>query len=137
MGSSSGGLLAYYLVKNHAEVFGACGCVSSHFSVSEAMMSGYGIAGAARTDTTPYIVRDIENGDTVPDGARFFFDYGTEMLDATYEADHAPIREWLLRQGLVEGRDFKMRRYEGAEHNEAAWRARVEDQLEWLLSPGP
>jgi hypothetical protein len=26
-----------------------------------------------------------------------------------------------------------MRKYEGAEHSEAAWRARVGDQLDWLL----
>jgi hypothetical protein len=31
MGSSMGGLLSFYLVTQHPEVFGACGCVSTHF----------------------------------------------------------------------------------------------------------
>lgn len=84
-------------------------------------------------DATPYIIRDIENGDTVPAGARFFFDYGTETLDVSYESDHEPVRAWLLKQGLVEGEDFQMQKYEGAAHSEAAWRARVGDQLVWLL----
>ena len=129
MGSSMGGLLSYYLVKNHADVFGACGCVSSHFALSEKDMAG------GYADQTPYIVRDIEAGDTVPASARFFFDYGTETLDSTYEKDHAPVREWLLGQGLVEGQDFMMLKYEGAEHSERAWRARVHVALEFLLAP--
>ena len=33
MGSSMGGLLSYYLVRNHPDVFGACGCVSTHFRI--------------------------------------------------------------------------------------------------------
>jgi enterochelin esterase-like enzyme len=134
MGSSMGGLLSYYLVKNHPNAFGACGCVSSHFALSEASFAPDSRNGAASVDATPYILRDIESGDAVPDGVRFYFDYGTETLDASYEADHEPVREWLLRQGLVEGQDFRMRKYPGAAHSEAAWRARVGDQLEWLLN---
>jgi len=127
MGSSMGGLLSYYLVKNHPTAFGACGCVSTHFALSESDFSLFG------GDDVPYIVRDIENGDTVPKGVRFSFDYGTETLDTTYAQDHQPVRKWLLEQGLIEGQDFQMRKYEGAAHSEAAWRARAQDQLEWLL----
>jgi hypothetical protein len=76
---------------------------------------------------------DIEAGETVPEGVRFYFDYGTETLDATYESDHEPVREWLLGQGLTEEEDFRMRKFDGAEHSEAAWRARVGDQLRWML----
>jgi hypothetical protein len=42
----------------------------------------------------------------------------------------------MLEQGLVEGRDFLMRKYDGADHSERAWRSRVSDQLEWLLGGG-
>jgi hypothetical protein len=45
----------------------------------------------------------------------------------------AAVRAWLLRQGLVEGRDFVIRRYEGATHNEASWRARLDDPLTFLF----
>jgi glycosidase/enterochelin esterase-like enzyme len=133
MGSSMGGLLSYYLVKNHPDVFGACGCVSSHFALSEANFTSGSSNGAGRAGATPYIIRDIENGETVPNGVRFYFDYGTETLDASYESDHEPVREWLLQQGLIEGQDYQIRKYAGAAHSEAAWRARVGDQLEWLL----
>jgi len=133
MGSSMGGLLSYFLVKNHPDVFGACGCVSAHFLFAEALVAKYVGKDPGNADTTPYIIRDIENGDTVPKGVRFSFDYGTTTLDATYEQDHQPVRKWFLEQGLVDGRDFQMRKYEGAAHSEYSWRARVEDQLEWLL----
>ena len=132
MGSSMGGLLSYYLVKNHGDVFGACGCVSSHFALNERMFAGPSEPDPQALDPTPYIARDIAGGDTIT-GGRFFFDYGTETLDATYEVDHAPVLEWFHEQGLVEDRDFRFRKYEGADHSERAWRARVLDQLEWLL----
>jgi oligosaccharide 4-alpha-D-glucosyltransferase len=126
MGSSMGGLLSFYLVKDYPDIFGACGCVSAHFALRPADFG-------ERGETTPYIVRDLAAGDAVPKGARFSFDYGTETLDSTYEKDHAPVRTWLLEQGLVEGRDFQVQKYDGADHSERAWRARVGDQLEWLL----
>jgi len=132
MGSSMGGLLSYFLVKEHPDIFGACGCVSSHFALSPQNYADFYSPGE-KGDTTPYVVSDISNGATVPDGARFFFDYGTETLDSTYHEDHNPVRSWLLGLGLVEDRDFRMGKYEGADHSERAWRARVLDQLEWLL----
>jgi oligosaccharide 4-alpha-D-glucosyltransferase len=132
MGSSMGGLFAYYLVKNHNDVFGACGCVSTHFALNQRNFAGYGGLDPRDADITPYIVRDIENGDTVS-GGRFFFDYGTETLDSTYEEDHEPVERWFREQGFRKNRDFRFQKYEGADHSERAWRARVGNQLEWLL----
>jgi len=133
MGSSMGGLLSYYLVKKHPDQFGACGCVSTAFLVSEARLADFDSPDKTGLDMTPYIIRDIENGDTVPQGVRMFFDYGTEGLDAQYGAENDAVRDWLLGQGFKEGEDFLMRVYEGANHNEASWRARLDDQLLWLL----
>jgi enterochelin esterase-like enzyme len=132
MGSSMGGLLSYYLVKNHSNVIGACGCVSSHFALSEQMYAEWGVGGEYEANPTPYIVRDIEWGDAIS-GGRFFFDYGTETLDSTYEEDHKPVERWFRRQGLQKNRDYQFVKYEGADHSERAWRARVLDQLQWLL----
>ena len=134
-GSSMGGLLSFYLVTYHPDVFGACGCVSTHFPLSEAMVAQYfpGAVTAAKADMTPYILRDIEAGLTAPKGARYWFDFGTEGLDAEYGPSHEAVRRWLLEQGLVEGEDFVVRQYEGADHNEASWRARLDDPLTFLF----
>jgi glycosidase len=43
----------------------------------------------------------------------------------------------LLEQGLAEDRDFVLRRYDGADHNEASWRARLEDPLTFLFGRRP
>ena len=135
IGSSMGGLLSWYLVTFHADVFGSCGCVSSAFILSAARMarwtsqSGSGEA----LDATPYIVRDIESGLGVPGTVRYWFDYGTVGGDANYHEPHQQVRSWLLEQGLVPGEDFVIRVYEGADHNETAWRDRLEDPLLFLF----
>jgi predicted alpha/beta superfamily hydrolase len=135
MGSSMGGLLSFYLVTHHPDVFGACGCVSTHFPLSEAQVRDEfpGVATPATPDTTPYIVRDIAAGMTIPRATRYWFDYGSLGLDSAYGPTHEIVRAWLLRQGLLEGRDFVVRRYEGLTHNEASWRARLEDPLTFLF----
>jgi enterochelin esterase-like enzyme len=141
MGSSMGGLLSFYLVTHHPKAFGACGCVSTHFPLSEDVFArvfqGAAKAGAkaGASDTTPYVIRDIESGLRVPPGARYWFDHGTLDLDSAYAPTHEAVRAWLLRQGLVEQRDFVVRAYEGATHNEASWRARLEDPLVFLFGP--
>ena len=135
MGSSMGGLLSFYLVTHHPEAFGACGCESTHFPLSEAVIARNftGVATSPTPDETPYVVRDIAAGLRVPRGARYRFDYGSLGLDSAYGPTHEIVRAWLLRQGLVEGRDFVVRRYEGATHNEASWRARLDDPLTFLF----
>ncbi len=134
MGSSMGGLLSFYLVTNHPDVFGSCGCVSTHFPLSEAQWGEVLGLGVGETpDETPYIVRDIEAGLTVPEGVRYWFDYGSEGLDGEYGPTHEAVRAWLLEQGLVEGEDFVIREFEGADHNESSWRARLDDPMTFLF----
>jgi S-formylglutathione hydrolase FrmB len=138
MGSSMGGLLSYYLVTQHPGSFGACGCLSTAFVLSERWAGpSLRTALAGAPDTTPYIVHDIGAGLRVPRGARYWFDYGTLGIDSTFGPTHDAVRAWLLRQGLVEGRDFVVRRYDGADHNEAAWRARLDDPLTFLFGRRP
>ena len=135
MGSSMGGLLSFYLVTNHPDVFGTCGCQSTHFALSESIVKRYlrGVAAPADPDTVPFVVRDIEAGLEAPAGARYFFAYGTRGLDADYGPPHEIVREWLLAQGRIEGRDFVIREYAGADHNEASWRARIDDDLAFMF----
>jgi S-formylglutathione hydrolase FrmB len=137
MGSSMGGLLSYYLVTRHPEVFGACGCVSTHFPLSEAVVQrAFNQPGTAAPDTIPYVLRDIQGGLRAPRGTRYWFDYGGQGLDSSYAPTHAAVRTWLLGQGLREGRDFVVRPYPEATHNEASWRARLDDPLIFLYGRG-
>ena len=135
MGSSMGGLMATYLVTQHAETFSACGCVSTHVPLSERVVAQFAGTPTDGLETRTYLDRDIAEGRMpIPDGVRMFFDWGTEGLDADYLPGHETLRAHLLAEGLVEGEDFLMREYPGADHNETSWRARVGDQLLWLLA---
>ena len=135
MGSSMGGLLSFYLVTQHPQQFGSGGCLSTHFPLSAAIVADRfpEYATAADRDPTPYVLKDIANGLDLPAGARLWLDYGSRGLDAEYAPTHASVRAWLLDQGAVEGRDFVLRNYPGADHNETAWRARLRDALWFLL----
>jgi len=139
MGSSMGGLLSFNLVTHHPEAFGACGCVSTHFPLSESVVKQVfpGVVTAAQADTTPYVVRDIARGLRAPKGARYLFDFGGLGLDSAYVPTHEVVRAWLLRQGFMENRDFVIRRYPEATHNEASWRARLDDDLTFLFGRLP
>ena len=139
MGSSMGGLLSFYLATKKNDVFGSCGCVSTHFPLSEAMVAQYfpmGDAPPENPDKTPYILKDIAAGLDIPAGARLWFDYGTEGLDSAYAPTHAALKKALLAKGLVDGEDFVIRAYDGADHNETSWRARLKDPLRFLYGKG-
>ena len=135
MGSSMGGLLGFYLVTHHPEAFGACACMSTHFPLSPAVAKQVFPSGPseATPDTTPYLVKDIAAGLKAPRGARYWFDRGTLGLDSAYGPTYAAARQWLLSQGRMEGKDFVVRTYPGATHNEASWRARLADPLTFLF----
>ncbi|MEZ5998052.1 MAG: alpha/beta hydrolase-fold protein [Hyphomonas sp.] len=136
-GSSMGGLISFYLVTHHPDVFGACGCLSTHFPLSpEVVVQMFpDFHGGSTPDKKPYLYTDIEAGMKPPPGVRYWFDYGTRGLDAEYGPTHAVLHDWLIDNGLVEGRDFVVRQYDGATHNEASWRARLPDVFTFLLAP--
>lgn len=130
MGSSMGGLISFDLCRRHPEVFGAGGCLSTHFPFAFSA-DGLNLAGTE----PPFIERDIARGLRFPHRAtspRLYFDHGTVGLDAGYGPVTAKVAEWLRGQGWREGRDFVVRRIDGADHNEAAWRARLEEPLAFL-----
>ena len=126
MGSSMGGLISFELCRRRPDVFGRGGCLSPHFTFAERML-GSG-------SDTPAILRDIDFDAWLPREPRLWFDHGTESLDADYAPLLARVSAWLERQGHVRGRDFVVKRYAGATHNEAAWRARLDDPLAFLYA---
>ncbi|NRA29441.1 MAG: hypothetical protein HRU11_04190 [Parvularculaceae bacterium] len=134
MGSSMGGLMSMYLVINHSDVFSACGCLSTHVPLSEQMLARFTGQPEDEASDVTFIEQDIRNGKIfIPEGARMFFDYGTEGLDAMYGPQHAMLRAHFEETGKVEGGDYLMRIYPGTGHNETAWRNRAIDQLQWVL----
>ena len=99
MGSSMGGLLSFYLVTHHPEVFGACGCVSTHFPLSEAVAAQVfrNFTPTGVPDTTPYVYPRYRGGPASAAGAP-----GTGSTTGRsgsiplYAPTHGIVRDWLL-----------------------------------------
>ena len=138
LGSSMGGLISFWLCWKHPDRFGIGACVSTHFPFSAVNLAkAQGKEPVPGTAETPLILADIAAGarfDADP-RPRLWFDYGTINLDASYEPVQKQVDAWLERSGMKPGTDFVSRKYEGADHSEAAWRARVGDALKFLF-PG-
>jgi predicted alpha/beta superfamily hydrolase len=116
MGSSMGGLISQYAMSQYPEVFGGAGCVSTHWPAGN---------GIALDDFAAHL----------PDPAthKYWFDFGTATLDASYEPFQRRADEILRQAGYVEGQNWITKKFEGAEHSEKAWRLRVDQPLEFLL----
>ncbi|MFZ2754187.1 MAG: alpha/beta hydrolase-fold protein [Lysobacteraceae bacterium] len=117
MGSSMGGLISAYAVAQYPEVFGGIGAVSTHWPACDGCVVDW--FGAHLPD---------------PRTHRLYFDHGTVGLDARYAPHQMRMDAALRAGGYIEGKNAMTRRFEGADHNEAAWRARVEIPLRFLLA---
>lgn len=116
MGSSMGGLISLYAVSRFPYVFFGAGCLSTHWP------AGMEVLVDEMANTLPYHATH-----------KLYFDYGTEGLDAQYEPFQKRMDAHLREAGYEEGKNWLTRRFEGADHNEAAWRERAAIPLEFLL----
>lgn len=115
MGSSMGGLISLYAICQYPEIFHGAGCLSTHWP-----------AGSSE------LVEEMSKMLPDPKSHKLYFDYGTEGLDADYEPFQLEMDKHLRKSGY-DSSNWRTRRFDGAGHNEAAWRARVEIPLEFLL----
>ena len=118
MGSSMGGLISAYAVMEFPHVFGGAGCVSTHWPIAGGIVEDY-----------------VATHVPAPGRHRFYFDYGTEAIDAQYEPHQQRVDAAMRARGYRPGVDMVSHRYLGAAHNEAAWRDRIEVPLVFLLRP--
>ena len=113
-GSSLGGLVSLYLGLRQPQMFGKIAALSPSVWWNQRVILRF--AAAAPVHPLPRIWLDI--------GTR----EGQRIVD-----DVERFREILQRKGWQLGRDLAYQRIEGAEHNEAAWAARVGPFLEFLF----
>jgi predicted alpha/beta superfamily hydrolase len=119
-GSSLGGLASLYLAVKYPNVFGRAGVVSP-----SVWFAGKNIV---------HYVEALPKKRHV----RLWIDMGTKEGRSPTEAQQSVDDARLLRDALVKkgwriGKDLSYSEAEGAEHNEAAWAARVESILTFLF----
>ncbi|MFP2996468.1 alpha/beta hydrolase-fold protein [Spongiivirga sp. MCCC 1A20706] len=119
MGSSMGGLISLYAISKYPEVFGAAGCVSTHWPVP--------MIGNAYISTLPKSLPD-------PKTHKIYFDYGTETLDAQYEPFQQKVDQMMLDKGYIKNENWVTKKFEGADHSEKSWSARVHIPILFMLA---
>jgi len=121
-GSSMGGLISIYALARYPHVFGGAACLSTHWPGADPEKEN---AFATR-------MRDFLAGN-LPGGKRVWFDHGTVGLDAAYGDAQRAVDAVMREKGYDES-NWVTRVYEGAEHSEDAWRARLPEILSFLLA---
>ncbi len=116
MGSSMGGLISCYAICEYPGVFEGAICMSTHWPAVDGI-------------TLKYLKNHLPN----PDTHRIYFDYGTETLDALYEPYQQKVDALMERNGFVMDKNFMSRKFEGAAHDENAWKKRLHIPLEYML----
>ncbi len=125
LGSSMGGLISLYALAEYPQVFGAAGCLSTHWpGTFEAVDNPVPQA------FFDYIDRALPPADT----HRLYFDHGTATLDAMYPSLQQQADARIRAKGYG-GQDWQTRVFPGAEHSEHAWAARLAIPLQFLLPP--
>ncbi|WP_379922333.1 alpha/beta hydrolase [Erythrobacter sp. R86502] len=132
VGSSMGGLMSCYAFLERPEVFGRAGCVSSHWPAVDPQAVADGDSALASLWDEWFAARLGE-----PAGRRVWFDHGTATLDAYYAPYQNVVDARMTAAGWQKGRDWESRVYDGAEHEENAWAARLPEIFGWLLAKDP
>ncbi|CAN1526386.1 COG2819 Predicted hydrolase of the alpha/beta superfamily [Caulobacteraceae bacterium] len=132
MGSSMGGLISLYGICEYPHVFGAAGCLSTHWpllSAAESYSKPDLETPAMIQAFATYLKRKLPK----PGQNKIWMDHGTINLDSFYQPYQIAMDEVFKELGWQEGKDFESRVYEGADHNEASWRVRLHEPLAFLM----
>lgn len=128
VGSSMGGLISLYAIAEYPLVFGSAGCVSTHWPLSNPV-----ITPAQQGELLALWGKYLTERLGPPEGRRIWFDHGDQTLDGFYGPWQSAIDAKLIAVGWQPGRDMSTRLYQGAAHEEGAWAARLDDVFGWLL----
>jgi predicted alpha/beta superfamily hydrolase len=132
MGSSMGGLISLYALMKHPGVFGAAGCVSTHWPIRIDQITDEAALAPWRERLVAAWTGVVREGVPNPGGHRLYFDRGDETLDAFYAVFQSRIDQTVRAAGWGPDR-FRSLVFPSAEHNEASWNQRLDAPLTFLL----
>jgi predicted alpha/beta superfamily hydrolase len=123
MGSSMGGLISMYAMCEYRDVFGGAACLSTHWVGSLTMADP-----SIPKSFASYMGSNFPS----PKDHRIYFDHGTVGLDSKYGQWQIMIDELMSLKGYTPG-NYVSRVYNGADHSEKSWAARLDRPLIFLL----
>ena len=126
MGSSMGGLISLYAMAEYPDTFSRAAAVSIHWPLTEP-------DGPMAQQADAAMQSYLATSGLDPAKHTLWFAHGTEPLDAAYPPHADAMETWFRNQGWSETQAL-FRAYPGTEHSEAAWAARADDILTFLLA---
>jgi predicted alpha/beta superfamily hydrolase len=135
MGSSMGGLVSLYALASYPAVFGAAGCLSTHWPVSTNPAILSQPADPRAVEIAQAFVVWLQEFLPVAGIHKLYFDHGTMNLDALYAPHQQKIDRMLTQKGYRPHEDWMTQVFAGADHNETSWRDRLDIALAFLLRP--
>ena len=122
MGSSMGGLISIYGLCEYPDVFGGAACFSTHW------------IGSSEGDTIipKAINKYLEANLPSPGNHKIYYDHGTATLDSLYPPYQDIIDQTMQQKGYTSD-DWITREFEGADHSEKSWSARLDIPLQFLF----
>ena len=130
-GSSMGGLISLYAMMKHPDVFGAAGCLSTHWPLRLERLEGDQL-NTWREAVVQAWSDVIRRGLPDPATHRLYMDRGDETLDQFYAFFQSRIDRVIRDAGWGPDR-FKTLVFPTAEHNEKSWNSRLDVPLTFLL----
>jgi enterochelin esterase-like enzyme len=124
MGSSMGGIISLYAICEYPEVFGAAGCLSTHWLGTFERNAVFPLA------TLTYLQGHLPD----PATHRVYLDRGTTTLDAGYGEAQAFADVVFHDRGYTD-RNLMSLVFQGDGHTEDAWARRVSTPLAFLDPP--
>ncbi len=123
-GSSMGGLMSMYAMCEYPEVFAGAAGVSTHWSGMNPT--------TYKNPVAKSILAYMEANLPSPTNHKFYFDYGTETLDAFYPKYLTDVDRIFALKGYGNSNYMNLE-FEGADHSESSWNRRFDIPLTFLL----
>ncbi len=118
-GCSMGGLISFYAAIEYPYLFNYAICMSTHWPMS-VLRNNFNI----HQQTITYLNQSIKDNKF-----KFYFDYGTENLDAWYEAYQSQVDTLFSKKPSI---NFQTLKFEGDSHSELDWRKRLDSPLKFI-----
>ena len=123
-GSSMGGLISMYAMCEYPTVFSGAACISTHWPGMNPTKQ--------KNSISKSIFAYMETHLPSPENHKFYFDYGTETLDAFYPKYLEDVDKIFLNKGYT-SQEYMNLEFEGADHSESSWNVRFDIPLILLL----
>ncbi len=122
-GSSMGGLISLYAVCEYPGVFGGAACLSTHWT---------GIFTTVDNPVPGALLKYLKKYLPDPATHKFYFDHGTEGLDAMYGPTQAKVDQLMTKKGY-DADHWVTVLFPGEDHSERAWAGRLDHPLLFLF----